>query len=356
MSERTHSDTPNHSRYKLIPWAAGTLVAVVMAAVAFQVYHAEPGAAQQRDAQTAGNVKLESTASTDDIVARVNGEPITQTMVAQECFERYGAEVLDNIVNRRIIEQECQRAGVQITTTEIEKEVLTIATKFNIDQENWYAMLKAERGISRPQYHRDVIFPMLALKKLAGQNISITDQDLQKAFVKHFGPRVECRMILVQGNVRQAGEIWQKAKANPAEFGHLAQEVSADPNTRPLGGVIPPIQRYGGNDKIEEEAFRLKVGDVSPVIDIGENRYVILKCEGHTKPVTNNIEDVRAQLHEQLLEEKTQEAVAKVFEGIKTRSTVVNYLTRTSTGAQSAAAPAQAGPRAAMASPATAVR
>jgi foldase protein PrsA len=163
-------------------------------------------------------------------------------------------------------------------------------------------------------------------------------------------------MILVQGNVRQAGEIWQRAMAKPDDFGHLAQEVSADPNTRPLGGVIPPIQRYGGNDKIEEEAFRLKVGQVSPVIDVGESRYVILKCEGHTKPVTTNIEEVRAQLHQQLLEEKTQEAVAKEFDGIKTRASVVNYLTRTSTGgAQASAANAPGQPRAA-AVPQTAVR
>ena len=266
----------------------------------------------------------------------------------------------ESIINRRIIEQACQQAGVQITQAEIEQEVVTISSKFNIDLANWYAMLKSERGISQTQYHRDVIFPMLALKKLAGQSITVNDQDLQQAFVRDFGPRVECRMILVQGNVRQANDVWQKAMAAPDDFGRLRGEVSADSNTRPLGGVVPPIRRYGGNDKVEEEAFRLKVGEISPVIDVGESRYVILRCEGHTKPITNNIEEVRAQLHEQLIEEKTQAAVAKVFEGLKNRSSVVNYITRTSTGGAAQAtgnsAPAAAAPRAAAAPPQQATR
>jgi foldase protein PrsA len=221
---------------------------------------------------------------------------------------------------------------VQITQAEIQQEVIEIAKKFNIDVQNWYALLQTERGIGQQQYHRDVIFPMIALKKLAGQNIQVNQQDMQRAFVRDYGPRVEARMILVNGNIRQANEVWQKANANPDDFGRLAREHSADPNTRPLGGVVPPIRRFGGSEQVEEEAFKLKVGEISPVIELGESRYIILKCEGHTKPVVTDIKVVEQELHAQLIEEKTQEAVAKVFEHIKSQTSVVNYLTRQSTG------------------------
>lgn len=342
MSERNHSDAAPSpaaaSRSRFLPLVAGTIAAVLIAVVAFQIYRAEPGAAQTQPAAPAGAARVSAGPTADEVVARVNNEPISYDQLAKECVERYGSDVLDNIINRRIIEQECERAGVQITQSEIDQEVLTIAGKFNIDVANWYSLLQTERGINRQQYHRDVIFPMLALKKLAGQNIQVSEQDLQKAFVRDFGPRVEARMILVQGNVRQANDVWQKVNATPDDFGRIAREVSADPNTRPLGGVVPPIRRFGGNDKVEEEAFRLKVGEISPVIDIGESRYVILKCEGHTKPITTDLNEVKVQLHEQMIEEKTQEAVAKVFENIKTRSSVVNYIARTSTGGGQASA------------------
>jgi foldase protein PrsA len=351
MSERNHSDaaanpTAAKSRSRFLPLIAGTVAAVLIAGAAFQLYRAEPGAAQTNPAPAPGTARVATGPAADEVVARVNNS-ITYDQLAKEVVERYGADVLDNIINRRIIEQECERAGVQITQAEIQQEVLTIAGKFNIDVANWYALLENERGIKQSQYHRDVIFPMLALKKLAGQNISVNDEDMKRAFIRDFGPRVEARMILVQGNVRQANDVWQRVSATPDDFGRIAREVSADPNTRPLGGVVPPIRRYGGNDKVEEEAFRLKMGEISPVIDIGENRYVILKCEGHTKPITTDFNEVKVQLHEQLLEEKTQEAVAKVFEGIKARASVVNYITRTSTGAQASAAGAQGRPAAA---------
>ncbi len=343
MSERNHSDAAQSprsasSRTRSVPIIAGTISAVLVAAAAFQLYRAEPGVAQTKENPAAGTARVGAGPASDDVVARVNNEPITYNQLAQEVVERYGADVLDNIINRRIIEQECERAGVQITQAEIDQEVQTIAGKFNIDVANWYALLQSERGINKSQYHRDVIFPMLALKKLAGQNIQVTDQEMQTAFVRDFGPRVEARMILVHGNVRQANEVWQRVNVNPDDFGRIAREVSADPNTRPLGGVVPPIRRHGGNDKVEEEAFRLKVGEISPVIDIGESRYVILRCDGHTRPITTDINEVKVQLHEQLIEEKTQAAVARVFEGIKARSRVVNYITRTSTGGQASAA------------------
>ncbi|MCA9053709.1 MAG: peptidylprolyl isomerase [Planctomycetaceae bacterium] len=363
MSERTHSDVANTApikpaRGRYFPYIAGTIVTLVVAGVAFQLFRAEPGAAQTRDAATAGTARVGGATPADEIVARVNNEPVSYEQVARECFERYGAEVLDNIINRRIIEQECDRAGVQITQAEIDQEVLNIAGKFNIDIANWYALLKSERGIDKTQYHRDVIYPMIALKKLAGKKIEVSDDDMRKAFVRDFGPRVEARMILVQGNIRQANEVWQQAMANPDDFGRLARDVSADPNTRPLGGVVPPIRRFGGNDKVEEEAFRLKVGEISPVIDVGESRYVVLKCEGHTKPITTDINEVRAQLHEQLIEEKTQEAVAKVFDTIKNRSSVVNYVSRTSTGGAQATtvAPNGQAPGRTAANPQTATR
>ncbi|MCA9109784.1 MAG: hypothetical protein KDA52_07545, partial [Planctomycetaceae bacterium] len=67
------------------------------------------------------------------------------------------------------------------------------------------------------------------------------------------------------------------------------------------------------------------------VIQIETNRHVIMKCEGFTKPVVADIKDVWTELHETLFEEKTQMAVAEVFEKISDEAEVINYLTRKST-------------------------
>ena len=325
MGERTHSTTAKRSA----PWATiigGTIVAVAGAAVLFQVFRAEPAAATSDDAGKASLGQPQQSPA----LARVNGQTITYDIVARECFERIGEEVLENMINRTVIHVETERRGVQVTEADINSEVTKIAGKFNLPVDTWYQMLQTERGLSPMQYRRDVIWPMIALRKLAGEEVQISQADMQRAFQRDYGPRVRCRMIMMD-NVRRANEVWEKANRTPDEFDKLAREYSVESNSRSLGGSIPPISRYSGNQNLEDAAFRLQPGEVSGLIQV-ENHYVILKCEGHTEQVVTDIKDVWDELHAQLVEEKTQERVALVFENLKKNTRIDNYLTNTSQG------------------------
>src|SRR5262249_52148714 len=106
--------------------------------------------------------------------------------------------------------------------------------------------------------------------------------------------------------------------------------------SKSLDGQIPPIRQYAGNDNLEKEAFKLKEGEISGIIDISvpeARRYVILLCEGRTVPIVKSIEEpgIRKEVLNQLTEEKTQVAIAKVFEKLKKDAQVDNFLTNTST-------------------------
>jgi len=333
MSERIHSaisPTGNSPRRRLIPAIVGTVTLLVVAGIWLQYFRAQPAASQT--AAEPGKATLSNTASAARVLAKVNGQSITYDVVARECVARHGEEVLDSMVNRLIIQQECDRQSISVTMEEVEQEVANTAKKFNLPLDTWYKMLESERHLTRDQYHQDVIWPMLALRKLAGQQIEISEEDMRIGFERDYGPRVKARLILIDGNMRQASQVWEQCEAAPEEFDRVAREHSADPNTRPLGGVIPPIRRHGGSPQVEEQAFRMKVGEVSPVIQVAEKRYVILKCEGFTEPVVKDIREVWDDLYGQLMEEKTQKAVAKVFEDVRDRSRVDNFLTNKSTG------------------------
>jgi foldase protein PrsA len=352
MSERTHSvpdvssPLPARPKSKLVPVLAGTAVAVLIAGVAFQVFRAEEAVSQTRDnapGQAPATVRVGNAAQPGTTLAKVNNQSISFDLVATEAVKKHGEEILDNLINRMIIQQECDRRGLSVTRDEVAQEVSGIARKFNLPTDTWYQMLQSERGIDKDSYHRDVIWPMLALKKLAGANITVTAEDMQRAFERDYGPRVEVLAIFVNGNIRHANDIWQKATADPENFDKVATQYSSDPNTRPLGGKVPPIRKHGGTPQIEQEAFRLKPGEISRVIEIDSGRFVILKCEGFTEQAVRSIDEVREELQQQLVEEKTQEAVAKVFQELKDKAQVINYLTQNSTaGAPSAGKPAGA--------------
>jgi foldase protein PrsA len=197
---------------------------------------------------------------------------------------------------------------------------------------------------------------MLALRKLAGENVEVSDEDLQRAYIRDYGEKVQARMIMLD-NKRRADEVWEKANANPESFGELARKFSIEANSRSLDGAIPPIKRYGSTEEsaLEEAAFKLKEkGEISGIIQIGVGQqYVILQYEGRTKRIVE-FEEVKESLTEQIKEEKTQVAVANIFTKLKENAKVQNFVTNqvsgggvkkasaTTTGAQERVTPAAA--------------
>lgn len=318
-------------------FAGGTAVAALAAVLGLQFISAQSGQAAGEPA--AASSKQPAQRKSPEAMARVGKEIVSFDMLAEECVARHGREVLDDLIHRMIIQQACDTAGLSVSEDEVNQEVARIAKRFNLDPPNWYAMLQAERNITPQQYRQSVIWPMLALKKLAGEQVAITEQEIDEAFVRNYGPRVKVRMIMLD-NERRAREVWEKCKEAPDEFESLAEKHSIDPTSRALGGSAPPIPKFSGSPEIEKAAFRLKEGEISGLIQVQSNRFVILKCEGRTNQIVTEIDEVRDSLYDELLEAKTQQAVAKVFDGIKKNARVDNYYAGTSTApARPAAAP-----------------
>jgi parvulin-like peptidyl-prolyl isomerase len=169
----------------------------------------------------------------------------------------------------------------------------------------------------------------VALKKLVGNKVPITEEDLKKGYEANYGTRARCRAIVL-ANQRKAQEVWDKARDNASleNFGKLAKEYSVDSASAALLGEVPPIARHGGQPVLEREAFQLKPGELSGVIQLGEN-FVILFCEGYTQPVQIDEKEARKYIFEDLHEKKQRIAMAKEFERLQDASEVDNFLAGT---------------------------
>jgi foldase protein PrsA len=310
---------------------AGTAVVLLAAGVFSQIFWGEeaavagPERGPQNESEGVKRIR-----NKPEYFARVNEQLISQNLVAEECVARYGQEVLDNIVNRTIIQQACKKQGIVITAVEVDEEIVRIAKKFNLSVENWFQMLQAERNLTPRQYRRDIIWPMLALKKIAGERVRVTDEDMRKGFLHDYGVKVKAKLIMLD-NFRRAQSVWEKVHKHPERFGEFAREYSIESNSRALDGQIPPIRQHSGNENLEKAAFALRDGQVSGIIQIGQSQFAILLCEGRTRR-TVSFEEVKESLEEHLLESKVQESVAKVFRKLKEEAVVHNYLTGITTG------------------------
>lgn len=321
MSAGTHPTANNAAkpRQRMFWIFGGAATAVIAGGILMQYFRAPAG-----QAATNGPAGTARVSNPQRMMAKVGNEVITFEAVADECVARYGREVLDDLIHRTIITKACEAQNITVSELEVTQEIQRIAGRFKLDAGAYLSMLQSERNITEAQYRRSVIWPMLALRKLAGETVEISEEEMQKAFVRNYGPRVKARVIVLNGNARQHDALWKKAQSDPDNFDKLAQEHSIDPNSRALGGMVPPIPRNSTNDAVEKEAFKLKEGQVSGLIQISDGRMVILKCEGRTEPIVTDIEEVRDTLYDELKEAKTQQAIAKVFEDIKKNTAVEN--------------------------------
>ncbi|MGB4710667.1 MAG: peptidylprolyl isomerase [Fuerstiella sp.] len=326
----SYSKKPNRGN-RATMLVSGTLIAILAGAVGMQIMRAQSSkAAVQTDGSSAGKVRVDAMGKP---VSRVNGQAISYEELATECIQRNGREVLDNVINRTLIQQACSEAGVSVSDAEVNNEIVRISKKFGLPVDQWEKMLESERGLTPIQYRRDVIWPMLALKKLAGQEVQITREKMKEAYYDNYGPRVKARMMVLD-NLRRAQEIWEKVRSTPDEFENFARDYSVEPNSRALGGTVPPIRRYSGaHEEIRKAAFKMKTpGEISGIVQVDMNQYVILKFEGMTDPVPHDEKDVEAQLSEELREREVQKMVAETFEKLKTKARIDNYLTGETTG------------------------
>ena len=337
MSQSVASSTKNNSvesrsgRGGIL--IGGTLIVLIAGGITMQVWRAQSTqAAEQESDDGAASARMDAQ---NTAFARVNGEPISYETLAKECVERYGKEVLENMISRTIIQQACAERGIVVSEAEVGQQVIEISKKFGLAVEQYYKLLEAERGLSSVQYHRDIMWPMLALRKLAGKEVTITPKMMQQAYEDNYGPRVKARMIVCDKQ-RRAQEVWDKAQANSDDlyFDGLARDYSVEPNSRALGGVIPPIRKNtGAHENLRKAAFAMKEpGEISGILQIGPSQFAILKFEGRTEPIDHDPKDVQVQLQADLTEREVQKLVGETFETLQKSARVDNFLTGESRG------------------------
>jgi len=131
--------------------------------------------------------------------------------------------------------------------------------------------------------------------------------------------------------MRKAQEVWAKArqKTDLDYFGDLAAENSIEPASKSLRGEVPPIRKFGGQPQLEDVAFGLKPGELSGIIQLAD-KFVILKCEGRTKPVEVNPQEVHDVLYQDIFEKKLRMAMSEKFDDLKAKARIDNFLAGTS--------------------------
>jgi parvulin-like peptidyl-prolyl isomerase len=271
------------------------------------------------------------------IAAMVNDRQITIRDLAEECILRHGKDVLEGEINRVLLMQELARRNVTVAERDLDEEIARAADSYGFlnkdgtpNVNEWLKTVTEEDGATVELYVRDAVWPTVALKKIVSGGVTVSNDDLQKGFESNYGERVEV-LAIVLNNHRQAQQVWDMARNNDGDrfFGDLAEQYSIEPVSRANNGKVPPIQRFGGQPLVEEAAFKLKPGELSGIIAVGD-KFAILRCLGRTQPVVRDYNAVKDELYKDIHEKKLRLLMAKTYDDLREVAQIDNFLAGTS--------------------------
>ncbi len=255
---------------------------------------------------TPKSTKSEPQVITDkNIVAIVNGQKIAKQELYNLLMDTYGEDALDVLIRRALIYQKAEKEGVGVTSAEVSQklknlvngEIDAVMQSYRIKDREELEKELVKAGSSLAQMEEKISKRMrkqteieLLAEKLMTKTITVTDEELQKAYDQEYGEKIEASQIVFR--TRKEAEDALKKLRSGADFATLAKNESVDRSSAARGGKMQP---FSPKDGIGMQVAQLKAGELSDIIktDYG---YHIIKITDR-KPASNkNFKTVKSEL------------------------------------------------------------
>ena len=275
----------------------------------------------------------------DGIAAVVNSEVITFSQVrelvapkeraAREQFK--GQELVEKVkevrlaaindlIDRQLILQEFKKNKFQLPEYVIDERInAVVRDEFGGDRSAFTRTLAAQGYTLEKfkQQQRDIVIVQeMRRSALKGMSITAPEAKIAEDYRAHLEDytgeeQIKLRMIVIKksgsgdGRRKMIDEIREKIVGG-AEFQDLARMYSDD-TTQESGGDWGWINRRTLNESLTKLAFSLKPGQVSEVVELGGN-YYLLFVEAKKPPTTKPLKEVRDEIEKRLLQHERQKA------------------------------------------------
>jgi len=198
-----------------------------------------------------------------------------RTKVVQE-------KVLDQLISQKLLDQEAKRLKIEVSKKEVDQAIEEVQKRNAFSRRELLAILKNE-GFTMETYREQIAREMKKGRLIEYEiksKINITDDAIKEYYVKNMakpeikeGIRIQQIFLAVppessEEKIQELQNLAQNIleslqKGN--DFGTLAQQYSQDPSA-PAGGDLGFFQKGELLPALEEAAYRLKDGEVGPLI------------------------------------------------------------------------------------------
>jgi parvulin-like peptidyl-prolyl isomerase len=227
------------------------------------------------------------------------------------------SQMLDEYLKRRLVLDEAERMGLNVTSAEIEQST----------QDNPQMKSSAASAATREEMARDLLVEKY-YRQIALHDVRVSPEEVQQYIEKNQSrltdrPGFLVREIRVQSR-EEADRLHREVTEGRRDFASVARLHSDAPNAERNG-----LARYDEGqlpDLLEKAVQQLRPGDVSPVIESNYG-FHMFKLEQRIKPHApeerrSQLDDRRAQLTEELIARRNQQAVDKAIEQLTSEAKI----------------------------------
>jgi hypothetical protein len=253
-------------------------------------------------------------------VAYLHGnQPITAQELGEFLLARGGADKLELLVNKTIIEREAAKRKITVTDAEMTAALEADLAGFGFDKSQFVKVALARHGKTLFEWMEDTVRPRLLLSKMCQDKVKVTDEALRVQYERLYGEKRRVQLIIWPKGDDQKTilKIWEGIRSSQEEFDREARK-QANPNLAAAAGYGKPISRYMPAEErvVEEISFQLKPGEVSQILNTSLG-YVVVKLHEVIPPQAVKFEAVRDGLHKQAFDELLSAEIPNCFAELK---------------------------------------
>jgi peptidyl-prolyl cis-trans isomerase SurA len=275
------------------------------------------------------------------IAARVGGDIVT-IYEFNQAYERarftaelFGTglpekrEVLEELINNRLLENEARRRGIFVTDKELDEVVQSVKKENNLTDQEFQQKLEQEKMTVKDlkESYRMEILKTRFINQLGAASYQGVSPEEIEAFYRNPENRhlftvpaqVELSQVFIpvppEASYQEAVSLKEKARAlhqqlqEGASFEQLAREHSQAPNSTEGGRLgsftreqLQMFMRQADIDVL----FSLEPGEVAPPIRLADG-YYLFKLTSRREETVLELEQARSQIRSYLLRRKGQE-------------------------------------------------
>jgi len=250
---------------------------------------------------------------------------VTDPIEEQKIIQRIRKEVLERLIEEKLIAQEVKRVKIKVTDEEVEAFVEDI--KLQLGGEDRLRELLSARGLTLEEYREEVRERIKKMKLVQGSvraRIVITEEDLRRYYREHYlseKNRVYVLAAIITGSEEKIKKAAEELKEG-TDFSAVARKYSEVPGS---GEGLGSFKLEELTPEVRKIIIKMKPGEISSPIRVGRN-WQIFKVLEIKEKATVPFEKVREKIYQTLFQKEVDEYFQKWIKELKERAFIKVFI------------------------------